>query len=537
MCASLRGSGAGVDHDDTFTISQYFAAFGPTPSWDDLCSWPPDVFALANLVLDHTEAYRFAVAPPPGQRWPPVPGWNELVTAAAREWRHAVVASAPPPLAVLDAWNVVCCRRDLPMERLRHGEDPTLCHALLTLHAVADETCSGLARAPALASLPFEHRALALLERGSLSRLPTARVRILPKTHLADRGMTIRSISRYLALCYEAVDVRFHRIDPDLTPTGSRRDHRMLLLPWPLDVHPADFRPVVGPLENMDAGAFGFFEFAPERGLDLDRVAGVLRTAIRTSHRVDAVILPEAAVTKDEVASLEDVAARFGVSLLVAGVRARSTRVHFGRNLVHLGVLTSEGWRRFEQAKHHRWCLDEGQIRQYHLSRVLDPTRRWWEAIDLPERTIEILDMGRGATVAPLVCEDLARMDEVADVLRRVGPTLIVALLLDGPQLMTRWPCRYASVLADEPGAAVLTVTSLGMAVRSRPPGCRRSRVVALWNDPSRGLREIELARGASAVLITASIGRKTVWTADGRSHEGTTPDLVLRGVQQLGTR
>lgn len=168
---------------------------------------------------------------------------------------------------------------------------------------------------------------------------------------------------------------------------------------------------------------------------------------------------------------------------------------------------------------------------------MLDPTRRWWEAIDLPERTIEILDMGRGATVAPLVCEDLARMDEVADVLRRVGPTLIVALLLDGPQLMTRWPCRYASVLADEPGAAVLTVTSLGMAVRSRPPGCRRSRVVALWNDPSRGLREIELARGASAVLITASIGRKTVWTADGRSHEGTTPDLVLRGVQQLGTR
>jgi hypothetical protein len=145
--------------------------------------------------------------------------------------------------------------------------------------------------------------------------------------------------------------------------------------------------------------------------------------------------------------------------------------------------------------------------------------------------------MGRGATVVALICEDLARMDEVADVLRRVGPTLLVALLLDGPQLSTRWPCRYASVLADEPGSAVLTITSLGMAVRSRPPGASRSRVVALWNDPTRGLREIQLAKGAGGILITASIGRKTVWTADGRTHDRATPDLVLTGVRQLVRR
>ena len=55
---------------------------------------------------------------------------------------------------------------------------------------------------------------------------------------------------------------------------------------------------------------------------------------------------------------------------------------------------------RYRQAKHHRWCLDEPQIRQYHLSRVLDPAKLWWEAIDLPVRTVQIVE--RLGVVAPI---------------------------------------------------------------------------------------------------------------------------------------
>src|SRR5262245_66013579 len=66
------------------SVSSYFGAFAPAPEWDELVWWPPDVFTLANLVLDHTEAYRFVVAPPPGRRWPPLPHWSERVRAAAR---------------------------------------------------------------------------------------------------------------------------------------------------------------------------------------------------------------------------------------------------------------------------------------------------------------------------------------------------------------------------------------------------------------------------------------------------------------------
>lgn len=113
------------------------------------------------------------------------------------------------------------------------------------------------------------------------------------------------------------------------------------------------------------------------------------------------------------------------------------------------------------------------------------------------------------------------------------GPTLVVALLLDGPQLARRWPCRYASVIADDPGSTVLTLTSFGMAARSRPPGTRRSRVVAHWNDRAAGVQEIALGPGAAAVLVQASIRRSTLWTADGRRHERV-PKLELSAVRQL---
>ena len=63
---------------------------------------------------------------------------------------------------------------------------------------------------------------------------------------------------------------------------------------------------------------------------------------------------------------------------------------------------------------------------------------------------------GRGYDDHPVGREDLARLDEVADLVRRIGPSLIIAVLLDGPQLATRWPCRYASIVADDPGSSGL---------------------------------------------------------------------------------
>jgi hypothetical protein len=115
-----------------------------------------------------------------------------------------------------------------------------------------------------------------------------------------------------------------------------------------------------------------------------------------------------------------------------------------------------------------------------------------------------------------------------------VGPTLVVTLLLDGPQLAARWTARYAGVLADDPGSAVLTLTALGMAARSRPGGMAPSRVIAMWKDPVRGMQEIPLEPGAQGVLLKAVLDTSTRHAADGRLPADDATDLYIAGVHQL---
>jgi hypothetical protein len=519
------------------TVASYVAAFGPGPAWDELVRWPPDAFAVASLVLDHAEAYRFVVAPPPGRSWPALPGWNEAVSAAAAAWRAASgrPRGEPPPL-VQDAWDAVMRRRETPLAAVRSGEAWELVSALLTLHAAADEACARVVSGHEAAPRSFEGLARRRLRaRGSLARLSPTRVRILPKTAFSPQGITIRSLSRHLALSYEAVEVRWRTVEPRHGPPG--REHALVLVPWPLRVDARDFRPVTVPaLGNMDVDRFGFFEYAPEPADRGRGPAEVVAAALEGAGEVDAVVLPEGAVLPGETGELERVLEERGASLLVAGVREPAAAGSFGRNYLHFGVRAEAGWERWEQDKHHRWCLDGPQIRQYRLTRSLDPRKLWWEAIDLRERALHVVDLGGGVTAAPLVCEDLARLDEVADVVRRLGPSLVVALLLDGPQLASRWASRYSSILADEPGSTVLTLTSLGMAARCRAGGRPPSRVVAHWNNRADGLRELALAPGAVALLLTAAVERRTLWTADGRRHADV-PGLRLAGVRQLSAR
>jgi hypothetical protein len=143
-----------------------------------------------------------------------------------------------------------------------------------------------------------------------------------------------------------------------------------------------------------------------------------------------------------------------------------------------------EPWFRIRQNKHHRRSLDESQIYQYHLGGVLQPDVRWWEAIDLPRLEVNFIEVAE-VTLVGLVCQDLAHNDDVAELIRSVGATIVITALLDGPQLTSRWAARYASVLAEDPGSAVLTLTSFGMAERSRPHGHDASPIIACGRIPA----------------------------------------------------
>ncbi len=293
----------------------------------------------------------------------------------------------------------------------------------------------------------------------------------------------------------------------------------------------SDFRAVEGSVQRLAKEPFGFFEFAPEERLDLDLVDRMLVAAREEVGSVDVVLLPESAVEESELDALEALLDRHGVTYLQAGLRKRSQRPgRLGSNQMHVGVnprLEKGGplsesplcgqWFHIRQDKHHRWSLDERQIYQYHLGGALHPHIRWWEAIDVPRRSVQVVEVGEGITIVSLVCEDLAQNDDVAEVIRSIGPTIVSTALLDGPQLTSRWSARYASVLADDPGSAVMTLTSFGMAQRSRPSGHESSPVVALWKDPARGTREISLEPGAQGVLLTVCGARATRRSADGR--------------------
>ena len=328
------------------------------------------------------------------------------------------------------------------------------------------------------------------------------------------------------------VEARWHKV-PSREPHD--RGVNYLLLPWPLRVRESDFGPLAGSVQHQGLEPFGFFEFAPSEALDLDLVDRLLVAALDEVERVDVVVLPESAVDEDEIDGLEALVGSHGVQGLIAGVRGHSEQPgQFPGNWVHLAVSTGEQWARFRQHKHHRWSLDEDQIHQYNLGGALHPRLRWWEAMEVPRRSVQFVDVGEGGTVVALVCEDLAQIDDVAEVVRSVGPMIVITPLLDGPQLRSRWAARYASVLADDPGSAVLTLTSLGMAQRCRPQGREPSDVIALWKDPGRGTREVPLEAGAQGVLLSANTGRAARRSFDGRQPVESGSELYNMSVFQV---
>src|SRR5207237_3671340 len=137
-----------------------------------------------------------------------------------------------------------------------------------------------------------------------------------------------------------------------------------------------------------------------------------------------------------------------------------------------------------------------------NLQHVLGEQVDLFEEIDVSARECSFHVFREGASLAVLVCEDLARIDPVQNIVRAVGPNLVITLLLDGPQLERRWPGRYATVLADDPGSAVLTLTSLGLIRRSNMPSEKGERKPALWKDAIGSARALELSEEFNALPL-----------------------------------
>lgn len=522
-------------------------------------SWPPDVFAIVATLLDRSAGYRVAVS----ADWPPKPqtpkdwiwaekmeseelSWASWMREVGIAWRRSAVSQPPQlPQPVLDWWAELVSNASISVSRLS-GHLPC-CRALLQLSAAADAACEfvGSLAVPYeenLESPSFHEAAQSTLLRSeggaSLCRtIHPTRARVLPKFRTSQKGLTLRSFSLNICLCPTGeVEPLWNNVPLDRD--DSQHSLNLLILPWPTEVSPQSFRPLPDESHGAQlADGFGLFRLETPESEELttrlsDDLRAILKSATDKVGRIDAIVLPEGALTYGQFDALQPIAFEYR-SVLISGICQSSGTSPQGTNSVKMAFPSSKSG--VEQFKHHRWQLDDAQIATYGLAAQLNPALKWWEGIAIRDRQLNFFALEEWLTMSVLICEDLARQDPISQILRTVGPNLVIALLMDGPQLKTRWPNRYAMVLADDPGCAVLSVTSIGMCNLSRPLHHQQpSRVIALWKDDKNGAVEIELPQNADALVLTLYNDEITEYSADGRCDDYKSTAVYLGGIHPI---
>lgn len=571
------------------SVKELFEFLLPKSLRNGCPSWPPDAFALVSSALSQSGAYVRVVdilnndgddwprkARDVGQRWSAVliqklrrsPSQVievEGIRSAARQ------ASLPPD--VKRWWEVICLSAHTQLSAIWDNDE--LCRAMLQICCAADEAAAGMGlcivRRPDGQPETEINDTLTLVAATVLSDCPTGeantlclnvsrdKVLVLPKQHTPQRGMTLRSITHHLALCTTTeVEVTWLP-PPDIAPGIPLESlFNLLILPWPTKLSIGDFR-----LHKDSDGRhklperYRYFEFSHvlDKGQFVSDMRRAIAVARQYADQLHCVVFPELALTYDvyveaeRVAWEEKIALVAGVSLAEGNLECGgATNASFFQPAGLFRKNHDSGWSQAEaleymetflkwQRKHHRWCLDRPQILQYGLGSVLPATRDCWEFTEIGKRELHFVSLTSWLTCCVLVCEDLARQDPMSDVIRAVGPNLVISLLMDGPQLGHRWSSRYALVLAEDPGCSVMTLTSLGMAGLSPPPPGKpkRSRLVGLWRDVTRtDPVELELPPDCDAGLLSLVCQSREEFTADGRTDDGLARCPVFGGFRAL---
>jgi hypothetical protein len=390
---------------------------------------------------------------------------------------------------------------------------------------------------------------------------------VLPKTRTSPMGCTLRSLTHHLALLPPSgtVEARWRIPGRRPPPVGIRTSGRfeprplnLVLIPFPYRISPKSFKSI----GHVASDKWGYFHldqsWLRSDGLPTDGpdplgirkssrqqltsfVQSLVQAADHEIGGVHGVLFPELALDWDSfhyisrellnhcgeefefvVAGLSQMPPNQGPE----GTTGKGPPCNYA---AFRGRLPSDGkpgggdetapvWDIMGgREKHHRWKLNQSQIDRYGLASQLDGRSNWWEGISVSRRVVEFFEIRDGSSMTVLICEDLARADPCQTVVRAIGPNLVFALLMDGPQRGFRWPAHYAGVLADDPGSTVLTLTSFGLIDRGLVTDETHSRSIALFKDCKSAVRELQLPSGCHALAIRLEAEAKTEHTLDGR--------------------
>jgi hypothetical protein len=525
---------------------------------------PTDIFAFVGHLLERSGAYHHIAPDVPDE---PDNAYRRIVvddamrTKAAhvgKTWRTTPLQSGRRlpvvPLEVEQLWRDLGAHGEaLVFRQLDDEADaPAWWSICLELAMICDEACENIGFEP---DNPFS----AFVRQEYVGQAFTAgdvfnRVKHAPfslseaaedllcvqaKSRTPSVGCTLRSLTHHLALLPPRGQVRARWVEPVFADDPGTRDDRLglLLIPFPYRVADGAFRAA----GEDPGGRWGWFDVEQtwlplekdrvRRQAFIDYVLDLIKTARAAGSRVNGVVLPELALNYRQFLSLATKLAQDGeIDFLISGVSSnRSNRKGNFVAIAPFFLLGGErnpeitGWQGLIliREKHHRWKLDKSQIDAYGLA-GLGVDKSWWEELTILSRSLDMLVYRGNTTLTTLICEDLARVDPCQAVVRAVGPNLLIALLMDGPQLGARWPGRYATVLAEDPGTSVLSFTSFGLIARQNDLGVfDQSSSIALWKDEQSGVLKLELHREADALVLELRSVAKQEFTLDGRPDGG----------------
>ncbi|ADJ64950.1 conserved hypothetical protein [Herbaspirillum seropedicae SmR1] len=521
--------------------------------WEPCPFWPPDLFAVIGTIVEQSGCYTFA--------GPSLDDSTEhkkflrRVKEISNEWKRDV--DVPRRLQAL--WEKLLKKYGT------YAIDGVVAHEelvriLLTMFAVADEASVGIGWEPDRSkpkSPPsvFADYAMLSLTPDSDSKVsklphtpysvcafvPPEMAVVLPKSITASVGCTVRSLSHHLALLPARSQVKpswFMAQPYNVAQNGLR----LLIIPFPFTVPDKSFRLSVDPVEltkGLHTAAFFKLKQMWLLTKDRKRISGKMlvehlikplleKARIVGDGDIDAVVMPECALSDELAYEVASALTKENLPLLITGTlknikgRARNSARTFSFLPGGAGGLTSI------QSKHHRWRLDKSQVDRYGLSFARSSkSSKWWEDIDISERHLPFYSIGKDLSLTVLVCEDLARSDPAMPVIRAVGPNLILALLMDGPQLPLRWPGRYATVLAEDPGSSVLSITCAGMVDRSNQREHNPLRSIGLWGEAGAPMpRQLLISTSEHGLLLKLRAEATEQHTLDTRA-DGTVTQML----------
>lgn len=535
------------------------------PAWDECPFWPPDLFAIAATLVERGSIYTrpWMYAAPSDERDHPALTSKHAGLAVKAGATHRTTGTSP---YAQRRWKLLVRRYGgCPVSALADRSDrrnARLQRIVVQLMCVADEAAEGIGfpvdhrpgngMSPVSVAARLAHDAFVEAMRhpghdpqGPLPHLPHSLCSlvpdhvacVLPKTTLPSVGCTLRGLSRNLALLPSCGIVKASWLLASNDTRSAPSDRlNLLIIPFPFDIDGQALTPI--PSTGADRAQYFSINFG---GYHLPANVRTLASARETLKHLIArataqigtihgVVFPEYAMADRLARPLARSMARDhpGLEIVVAGTLGRaSENAPLASNLALIARFENgQRLRTWSQSKHHRWKLDPFQIRRYQMGHALDVNHDWWECIDIDQRVCNFSIIRNRLSLAVLICEDLARMDPVMPVVHAIGPSLVIALLMDGPQLEARWCGRYATALAEDPGSSVLSVTSTALIHRSA--GKRGNAVIALWKEAG-GLAQ-ELAIGADDHGLALSLARvpRELITLDGRTSRDHNRHLSL---------